>query len=178
MPSVTSSSIACVRAPLSTIDTDLLVVPWFEAEVPDRFGELDRLTAGEVARTLATKEFAAKPFDLFMTPVVDRSWKARRVALIGAGREGAFEMGLARKLATAIALVARQRRIESLAFVMRPGLPDPSGDVDVASIRPPGRGAVRYVLSAATPTMTISASNTQRAERQRCTTVGPTAESS
>ena len=41
-------------------------------------------------------------------------------------------MGLARKLATAIALSARQRRIESLAFVMRPGLPDPSGDIDVA----------------------------------------------
>ena len=52
--------------------------------------------------------------------------------LIGAGREGTFDMSLTRKLATAVALVARQRRIESLAFVMRPGLPDPSGDVDVA----------------------------------------------
>ena len=64
--------------------------------------------------------------------MIDRSWKARRVALVGAGREAGFDMGLARKLATAAALAARQRRVESLAFVMRPGLPDPSGDVDVA----------------------------------------------
>jgi len=132
MPSVTYSSIACVRAPLSTIDADLLVVPWFEGEAPGRFGELDRATAGEVARTLASREFGARPYDTFITPIGDRSWKARRVALVGAGRESTFDMGLARKLATAIALSARQRRIESLAFVMRPGLPDPSGDVDVA----------------------------------------------
>ena len=53
----------------------------------------------------------------------------------------------------------------------------PSGDVDSGSIRPPGRGAVKYVLSAATPTMTTSANSTQRLLRQRCATVGPTAES-
>jgi hypothetical protein len=80
MPSVTQSAIACVRAPLSAIDTDLLVVPWFEAEAPDRFGELDRVTGAEISRALTTREFGAKPFDTLITPVVDRSWKARRVA--------------------------------------------------------------------------------------------------
>jgi leucyl aminopeptidase len=132
MLSATQSPIACVRAPLPDIDTDLLVVPWFEAEAPGRFGDLDRAIGGEISRALASKEFGAKPFDTLITPVSDKSWKAKRVALVGAGRESAYDIGLARKLATAIALMARQRRIESLAFVMRPGVPDPSGDVDVA----------------------------------------------
>jgi leucyl aminopeptidase len=132
MPPVTQSAIACVRAPLPSIDTDLLVVPWFEAEAPGRFGDLDRATSGELSRALASKEFAGKPFDTLITPVVDKSWKARRVALVGGGREAEFDTALARKQATAIAITARQRRIESLALVMRAGLPDPSGDVDVA----------------------------------------------
>jgi len=132
MPSPNHSSIGCVRAPLSTIDADLLVVPWFEAEASAGFGELDRATGGEVSRTLASKEFSARPFDMFFTPIVDREWKARRVALVGVGRESAFDPSLARKVASAATLSARQRRVESLAFVMRPGLPDPSGDIDVA----------------------------------------------
>jgi leucyl aminopeptidase len=132
MPSATPSAIACVRAPLSTIDSDLLVMPWFEAEAPGRFGELDRVTGLEISRALTSREFGGKPFETLITPVVDRSWKARRVAVVGAGREAAFDMNLARKLATAVALVARQRRIESLALVLRPGVADPSGDVDVA----------------------------------------------
>jgi leucyl aminopeptidase len=132
MPSATLSPIACIRAPLAAIDADLLVVPWFESEAPGRFGELDHATGGEVSRTLSSKEFTAKPFDVFVTPIVDRSWKAKRIALVGAGREGAFDISLARKVATAVCLSARQRRIESLGFVLRPGLPDPSGDIDVA----------------------------------------------
>jgi leucyl aminopeptidase len=132
MPSVTQSAIACISAPLSMIETDLLVVPWYEAEGPGRFGELDRATSGEITRALSSKEFAGKPFDILITPIIDRSWKAKRAAFVGAGVESAFDIRLARRLATAVALLSRQRRIESLAFVLRPGLPDPSGDVDVA----------------------------------------------
>jgi leucyl aminopeptidase len=111
---------------------DLLVVPWFEDESPAHFGGLDQATGGEIARALASREFTPKPFELFVTQPADRGWKARRLAFVGAGRESAFDTGLARKLATVAALAARQRRIESLAFVLRPGLPDASGDIDVA----------------------------------------------
>jgi leucyl aminopeptidase len=126
--------IAILNAPLQAVDADLLVVPWFEGEALGRFTELDRATGSELSRALAAREFAAKPFELFVTPIVDRAWKARRVALVGAGRESAFDSGLARKLATVASLAARQRRIVSLACVMRPGLPDPSGDIDVAGL--------------------------------------------
>src|SRR6478672_3190893 len=132
MSSVTQSAIACIRTPLSMIETDLLVVPWYEAEAPGRFGELDRATSGEITRALSSKEFAGKPFDILITPIIDRSWKAKRAAIVGAGAESACDIRLARRLATAVTLLSRQRRTESLTFVLRPGLPDPSGDVDVA----------------------------------------------
>ena len=127
MSSVTQSAIACIRAPLSMIETDLLVVPWYEAEAPGRFGELDRATSGEITRALSSKEFAGKPFDILITPIIDRSWKAKRAAIVGAGAESACDIRLARRLATAVTLLSRQRRTESLTFVLRPGLPDPGG---------------------------------------------------
>src|SRR5262249_6328936 len=101
-------------------------------EAPGRFGELDRATSGQISSARPPKEFAGKPVDIHIKPIIDRSWKAKRVAIVGAGAESAFDIRLARRLATAVTLLSRQRRIESLAFVLRPGLPDPSGDVDVA----------------------------------------------
>ena len=125
--------IAYHNAPLAAIDVDLLVVPWFEGEKPGLFGGLDQATGGQLTRALSSKEFTGKTFDMFVTPTVNSSWKGRRIALIGAGREGTFDTALARRLATVASLAARQRRIESLAFVLRPGLPDPSGDIDLAA---------------------------------------------
>ena len=39
---------------------------------------VDLASGGEVARALTSKEFQAKPFDLFLTPIADKSWKAFR----------------------------------------------------------------------------------------------------
>ena len=119
-------------APLSTVDVDLIVVPWFEDERPRRSPALDRAAGGELARALASKEFAARLFDQFVAPVVDRSWKARRVLLVGAGPHAGFDTATARRVATAAALAARQRRVGRAAFPLRPGLADPAGDIDVA----------------------------------------------
>ncbi len=127
-----NASIALFSGPLSAADVDLLVVPWFEGEAPDTFAGLDRATGGEVVRSLASKEFGARSFDLFLTSVIDPSWKAKRVALIGAGPAQGFRTSEARRIATAAALAVRQRRIERLGYVLRPGVADASGDVDVA----------------------------------------------
>jgi leucyl aminopeptidase len=127
-----TSPIACSFAPLPSLDVELLVLPWFEGEPLASFEALDRAAAGELTRALASGEFAGRPFDLFVTPIVDRQWTARRLALIGAGKEAAFDAALARKLATAAGLAARDRRVSRSAFVMRPGQALPSGDVDVA----------------------------------------------
>src|SRR5262245_35325138 len=129
-----SQPITYLSAPLSALDVDLLVVPWFDGESPGRFSSLDQAISGELSRALASKEFAARPFDLFMTPIADRRWKAKRVAFIGAGNEMVYETAMARKVAAAAGYAARQRRLSSLAFVLRAGQPDPSGDVDVASL--------------------------------------------
>lgn len=110
----------------------MVVLPWFEGEPLAAYADLDRAAAGEVARALEGREFSARPYELFITPIVDRGWRPRRLALIGAGPQATFDAGLARRLATTAGLMARSRRVARLAFVMRPGQAAPSGDVDVA----------------------------------------------
>ena len=127
-----STAISCTTAPLSHVDVDLLVVPWFEGESLGAFEALNQATGAEMARSLSSKEFASRPYDLFLTPVMHAAWKARRVALLGAGPVAAYTTAVARRLATAAALAGRQRRIERMGFVLRPGLAEPSGDLDVA----------------------------------------------
>jgi len=114
-----SSAIACIGSPLHTVDADVLTVPWFDGDPAAAVPDLDAATGGELGRALASKEFAARPYDVFVTPVVDRSWRGRRVLLIGAGPRADFNTDLARKLATAAGLNARQRRSERAAFVLR-----------------------------------------------------------
>jgi leucyl aminopeptidase len=120
-PTASSAVIACSSAPLSMIDTDLLIVPWFEGEGPAAVASLDAATGGEIARALGSQEFPARPYDLFIASFVDRSWRARRLALIGAGPAAAFGSDLIRKLAVSAGLAARQRRSLRVAFVLRDG---------------------------------------------------------
>jgi leucyl aminopeptidase len=130
--SVASDVITCRFGSPQTVDVDLLVFPWFEGEGASGIEGLDDACGGELARALASREFGAQPFDFFITPLVNRSWSARRIALIGAGPEAVFSPSFARRLATATGLAARARRVSALAFVVRPGQAAPSGDVDVA----------------------------------------------
>ncbi len=132
MPAFQTPPIACRFGALLTVAVELLVLPWFEGQTASSFDGLDAATAGEIERALASGEFAGRPYELFVTPLVAPGWRARRVALIGAGKEPAFTAGLARRLATAAGLAARARRVGTLGFVMRPGQAAPSGDVDVA----------------------------------------------
>ncbi|MGE3956101.1 MAG: leucyl aminopeptidase [Vicinamibacterales bacterium] len=118
--------------PCQSAEVDLLVLPWFEGETPAAVAGLDAATGSEVTRALASEEFRSRPFELFITPIVARAWKAGRVALVGAGPAAAFTPSLARRVATAAALAARVRRVRTLGFVIRPGVAAPSGDVDVA----------------------------------------------
>src|SRR5437773_1464386 len=120
----TSAPIACTGAPLQAVETDFLAVPWFEGEGPSAVGILDGATGGEIARALASKEFTGRLYELFVTPVNDRGWRTRRVALIGAGPKSEFNSDLVRKIAAAAGLQARQRRMDRVAFVLR-------GDADI-----------------------------------------------
>jgi leucyl aminopeptidase len=123
-PAVTSHSIVCTGNALSAVETDLLVVPWFEGEPVGAVPGLDDASGGEIGRALASKEFQPKPYELFIAPIVNASWRARRMALIGGGRSGEGTSDLLRKLASAAGLTAKQKRVERVAVVVRG-----SGDV-------------------------------------------------
>src|SRR4051812_23402639 len=123
MPSATSTApLAAIFGPLSSLEVDLLVVPWFEDEAPTAAVDVDGLdaaTGGELGRAIARKEFQGKPFDMFVAPVVGAQWLPRRVALIGAGRRDGADADLARRLASAAGHDARKRRVARVAFALR-----------------------------------------------------------
>ena len=104
-------------AHIADIDTDLLVMPVFEEEdVATRVHGLDAATGGAVARAMTSREVQGRPYELFLTPIVS-GWRAARVGLAGAGKAADFNTERLRRLATAAALAARQRRVKRVAFV-------------------------------------------------------------
>jgi leucyl aminopeptidase len=105
--------------PLSSIDADLLVVPWFDGESATVVPGLDAATAGEIQRALTQHEFQAKPFEFFVARVVDKSWRAGRVALVGGGARNVASGEMMRKLAAAAGLDARKRHVQRAAFAIR-----------------------------------------------------------
>ena len=119
---IESSAVRLVAAAPAHLDVDLLVIPVFEAEaIAASIAGLDAATAGEAARVIASGELRGRPYEFFFTPVTS-GWKARRVALLGAGKAGEFTLDRLRKLAAAAALQARQKRIDRVAFLERGGL--------------------------------------------------------
>jgi len=113
------SPIACRTASPDAVDVDLLFVPWFDDEAADAVPGLDAATGGELARALDRKEFRASPYELFMTPVVEQRWRARRIVVAGAGRRADGVADRLRKLASVAGLVARQKRETRVGFVVR-----------------------------------------------------------
>jgi leucyl aminopeptidase len=73
-------------------------------------------SGGELGRAIESREFTGKLYEIFMTPIVAAGYRARRLAAIGLGPRAAFTLDRARRAASAIALVARQKRIGRLAF--------------------------------------------------------------
>ena len=114
----TSSPISSTRESLSSLDTDLVVVPWFEDDAPDAVPGLDKASGGELARALAAKEFQAKQYELFFMQA-DRPWKTRRIAAIGAGRRAECGGEVVRRLAVTAGISGRQKRVARVAFVLR-----------------------------------------------------------
>jgi leucyl aminopeptidase len=104
------------------VETDLLVVPFLEGEqllhaVPG----LSDATAGAIGKALSSKEIQGKAYEFFLTPVIS-GWRAGRIAIIGGGRSADFTIERLRRVATAAALAAKQRRVARMAFVHRPEL--------------------------------------------------------
>jgi leucyl aminopeptidase len=116
---------AGVTARPSEVDVDLLFVPVFREEQDLAAGDLeglDQATGGEAGRALARGEFRPKAYHLFVTPVTGAGWKARRVALIGAGPAGEWDLERVKRVAAASSYAARRRHVQSVGWlVRRPG---------------------------------------------------------
>jgi leucyl aminopeptidase len=108
-----------VQRALSAVDTEVLIVPWFDDDTATSVGEVSGATAGEVERAIASKELSGRLYELFIAAVSDASWTARRVAFIGAGRAADFGGDVARRIAAAAGLAMKQRRVGRAAFVLR-----------------------------------------------------------
>jgi leucyl aminopeptidase len=117
----TTAAIECTSAPPASVEADVLIVPWFEGDAPSALPQLDAATGGDLARALESKEFTGHLYDIFVGAIVDRGWKARRVALVGAGPAANFSTDLARKMASAIGLSLKQKRVTRAAFLVRAG---------------------------------------------------------
>ena len=102
-----------------TADTDLVIVAAFEGEAAALISEWSGPTGGEIDHAVTSKEFSGKLFETLLTPLVDRGFRARRVAAVGLGRQSDFTVDRARRTAAAIALSARQRKIPRIAYSAR-----------------------------------------------------------
>jgi leucyl aminopeptidase len=111
--------IECTPAPPASVEADVLIVPWFEGDTKSALPQFDAASGGDLARALDSKEFTGRLYEVFVAPIVDRSWKVRRIALVGAGPAAGFGTDVARRIATAAGLSMKQRRVASAAFFVR-----------------------------------------------------------
>lgn len=119
MESTTSAAVALTTATAADVDVDLIFVPLFEDEMPGAaLPGLDEGTGGMLGRAVESGEFRGRPYQLYLTPLNDQ-WRAGRVGVIGAGKAREFDTDRLRKLASAAALAARERRVPRIAFLNR-----------------------------------------------------------
>ncbi|HXG54577.1 MAG TPA: leucyl aminopeptidase [Vicinamibacterales bacterium] len=117
LPRADSPTISVTTLSPRAVQSDLLLLPVFEADsLPDVSG-LDEASGLAIGRAMAAGEIKGKPYDLFITPLT--GWGAPRVALVGAGARSAFTTERLRKVATAAALSAKQRGVRRMAWLVR-----------------------------------------------------------
>src|SRR5262245_32988717 len=115
---VKTAQVACTSGPLSRVDTDVLIVPWFDGETAAVVADLNEAVGGELHRALAGREFEGRPYELLLTAVGDRTWMPRRVAFVGGGRLADFTGDLARRIAVSSGLAMKQRRVARAALAL------------------------------------------------------------
>ena len=116
-------AIALSAASPADIDTDLLAVPIFEGDdLASDLRAIDAATGGALMRAQESLELRGKPFELVITPITT-DWRPSRVAFIGAGPRSQFTTERLRRIAGAVALGARQRRVQRLAWLNRGDIP-------------------------------------------------------
>ena len=99
----------------------MLLVPVFDGDSLDDIPDLDAGAGGHISRAMQAGEFTGRPYEVYLTPL--SGWKAPRVGLVGAGKRQEFTTERMRRIATAAALAARQRRVTRIAWLVRGDIP-------------------------------------------------------
>jgi leucyl aminopeptidase len=107
--------------PIARIDTDLLVVPFFEDDDLADEPELDTASGGEIAAARARGALTGKLYEVLDVALTFSDAPVRRAVLVGAGRRQDLNADRLRRLATTGALAARHRRRTRVAIVARMG---------------------------------------------------------
>src|SRR5215467_7679004 len=68
---VKTAQVACTSGPLSRVDVDVLIVPWFEGEPAGALPGLDDAIGGELQRAVSAREFEGRPYDFMLSATVD-----------------------------------------------------------------------------------------------------------
>jgi leucyl aminopeptidase len=121
-PTAVVPALAVSGASPADVETDVIAVPIFEGDDPAAdLRALDDATGNALMRALESREVEGRPYELFITPVTN-SWRTSRIAFIGAGKRAEFTTDRLRRVATAAALQARQRRVQRFAWLNRGGI--------------------------------------------------------
>ena len=109
---------------------DMLFVPVFQDDTDaglSAISGLDAASDGWITSARTSGEFRGKLYEFFIVRLTS-GWKAKRVALIGAGRRADVTPERLRMVAAACGYTARLRAVPSVGFLVREGL-----DVAVAA---------------------------------------------
>jgi leucyl aminopeptidase len=106
---------------LESVETDLLFIPVLGTDDPltDCAG-IDEAVDGEWRRAVASGEFTGKPYTTVVARVA-RGYRARYVCFIGVGTRHEADQVRWLRVASACGYIARQRRVDRCAFVVRDG---------------------------------------------------------
>jgi leucyl aminopeptidase len=116
---LTPAPLQVVCGPIEQVEADWLVVPWYQNEPDEALAACDAATGGQLAAARAAGEWKGKLFDLLATPVFDRTWRARKVVVVAGGPASESSPAIARRLASAAVLQARERGAARVAFLHR-----------------------------------------------------------
>jgi leucyl aminopeptidase len=127
-----SLPVGVVASAWPALDVDVLVVPVFEGEAPPAVAVLDGVTGGRITASIESREFLAKPNTLFVTPAGAPDWRPARIMLIGLGNRADVDTLRVRRVASAAALAARERRWRRVAMTLSGAL-QPAAEAQTAA---------------------------------------------
>jgi leucyl aminopeptidase len=117
--SLTPEPLTLLPASLDEIDTDWLIVPVWDGETDADLSRYDAATGGQLTVSRASGEWKPKRYDLLVLPSIAPAFKVQRLVFVFGGPVAEYSTAVARRLATAAALQARERRAHRVTFVHR-----------------------------------------------------------